>query len=78
MDKKYISIIFDDGPREPMREMIDKFIGLETDTPKLLYIWGHSYEFDFCDNWDFAEEMCRKISGKADIFYGTNRECFGL
>lgn len=26
MDKKYISIIFDDGPREPMREMIDKFI----------------------------------------------------
>ncbi len=26
MDKKYISIIFDDGPRKPMREMIDKFI----------------------------------------------------
>jgi peptidoglycan/xylan/chitin deacetylase (PgdA/CDA1 family) len=26
MDKKYISIIFDDGPRYPMREMIDKFI----------------------------------------------------
>ena len=25
-NKKYISIIFDDGPREPMREMIDKFI----------------------------------------------------
>ncbi len=26
MNKKYISIIFDDGPRYPMREMIDKFI----------------------------------------------------
>lgn len=25
-NKKYASIIFDDGPREPMREMIDKFI----------------------------------------------------
>lgn len=25
-DKKYVSIIFDDGPREPMCEMIDKFI----------------------------------------------------
>lgn len=24
-DKKYASIIFDDGPREPMKEMIDKF-----------------------------------------------------
>ncbi len=26
MNKKYASIVFDDGPREPMREMIDKFI----------------------------------------------------
>ncbi len=59
-------------------EMIDKFIALETDTPKLLYIWGHSYEFDFSDNWDYAEEMCRRISGRDDIFYGTNRECFGI
>jgi peptidoglycan/xylan/chitin deacetylase (PgdA/CDA1 family) len=59
-------------------QMIDEFINLETDTPQLLYIWGHSYEFDFSDNWDFAEEMCRRISGHKDIFYGTNRECFGL
>ena len=59
-------------------EMIDSFLRLETDTPKLLYIWGHSYEFDFADNWDFLEEMCRRLSGHKDIFYGTNRECFGL
>ena len=59
-------------------ELIDKFLALEPETPQLLYIWGHSYEFDFCDNWDFAEEMCKKLSGKPDIFYGTNRECFGL
>lgn len=59
-------------------DIIDKFIALETAAPKLLYIWGHSYEFDFCDNWDFAEEMCKRISGRSDIFYGTNRECLGL
>lgn len=59
-------------------EMIDSFLALETDVPKLLYIWGHSYEFDFFDNWDFLEEMCRRLSGRKDIFYGTNRECFGL
>ncbi len=59
-------------------EMIDKFLDLEADSPKLLYIWGHSYEFDFSDNWDFAEEMCKRISGKSDVFYGTNRECFGI
>lgn len=58
--------------------LIDEFLDLKTDTPKLLYIWGHSYEFDFSDNWDFAEEMCRRLAFKEDIFYGTNRECFGL
>lgn len=59
-------------------KLIDEFVALETETPKLLYIWGHSYEFDFADNWDFAEEMCRRLSGKRDIFYGTNRECLGF
>ncbi|MBR3766684.1 MAG: polysaccharide deacetylase family protein [Clostridia bacterium] len=59
-------------------KMIDEFLKLETDTPKLLYIWGHSYEFDFSDNWDFAEEMCNRLAFKEDIFYGTNRECFEI
>lgn len=59
-------------------EMIDNFLSLESDKPALLYIWGHSYEFDFADNWDFLEEMCRRLSGHKDIFYGTNRECFGF
>ncbi len=59
-------------------KMIDDFLALETDTPKLLYIWGHSYEFDFNDNWDFAEEMCRRLAGREDIFYGTNRDCLGV
>lgn len=59
-------------------ELIDKFLALETDTPKLLYIWGHSYEFDFNNNWDLAEEICRRLSDKKDIFYGTNKEVFGL
>ena len=59
-------------------EMIDRFLDMKPDTPQLLYIWGHSYEFDLNDNWDLAEEICRRLSGKEDIFYGTNRECFGL
>lgn len=63
---------------ESCLKMIDKFLSLETDTPMLLYIWGHSYEFDYFDNWDFAEEMCKRLSRRHDIFYGTNRECFGL
>lgn len=63
---------------EHCMKAIDEFLALTPDKPQLLYIWGHSYEFDLFNNWDFAEEMCRKLSGHEDIFYGTNRECFGL
>lgn len=58
--------------------LIDEFIALEGANPQLLYIWGHSYEFDFADNWEFAEEMCKRLSDRPDIFYGTNKEVFGL
>lgn len=56
-------------------EIVDKFLALETDRPQLLYIWGHSYELDAeYITWENFERICKKLSGKADIFYGTNRE----
>lgn len=42
----------------------------------LLYIWGHSYEFDNDNNWDMMEELCRKLGGKDDIWYATNIEIY--
>ena len=54
--------------------MAEEFINLKTDTPKVFYIWGHAYEFDIYGNWDRMEELCKLISGRDDIFYGTNRE----
>lgn len=57
-----------------MNELADKFIALETDKPQIFYIFGHSYEFDIYNTWDKFEEFCKKISGKSDIFYGTNKE----
>lgn len=45
---------------------------------RLFYIWGHSYEFDVHQDWQRMEEFCRMISGREDIFYGTNRECLEL
>lgn len=59
-------------------ELGEEFVKLTPDTPKLFYIWGHSYEFDIHGTWDRFEEFCKLISGHDDIFYGTNRECFGL
>ena len=47
---------------------------MKPDTLKIFYIWGHSYEFDFDDNWQKFEEFCSMMSGREDIFYGTNRE----
>jgi len=42
--------------------------------PRLLYIWGHSYEGD--GKWDKLEDMCQKLSGKEDVWYATNIEIY--
>lgn len=57
-----------------MEKMADEFLAMNPDNPQLFYIWGHSYEFDIHDTWDRFEQFCKKISGRPDIFYGTNRE----
>ena len=52
----------------------EEFVKLSPDEPKLFYIWGHSFEFDIFNDWDRFEEFLKLISGRDDIFYGTNRE----
>lgn len=59
---------------EQMFTLGQQFIELQPNRPQLLYIWGHSYQFDADDTWDQFEEFCRMISGRPDIFYGTNRQ----
>ena len=41
---------------------------------KLLYIWGHAYEFDLHDNWDHMENILRQAGGRDDVWYATNGE----
>lgn len=55
-------------------ELGERFLELKTDTPAVFYVWGHAYEFDIHDTWDRFEEFLKMMSGKQDIFYGTNRE----
>lgn len=59
---------------DQMYELGEMFLGMDANTPQIFYIWGHSYEFDIDDSWDLFEEFCKFISGKEDVFYGTNRE----
>ena len=40
------------------------------------YLWGHSYEFEACKNWNVIEEFAEKVSGKPDIWYATNIEIY--
>lgn len=41
---------------------------------KLMYVWGHSYEFEEQDNWEVIEKFCEYMSGREDIWYATNIE----
>ncbi|MDF2926398.1 MAG: polysaccharide deacetylase [Paenibacillaceae bacterium] len=38
----------------------------------LMYVWGHSYEFDLDNNWELIEEFCAFTGGRDDIWYATN------
>ena len=40
--------------------------------PLLMYIWGHSYEFN--NNWERLEEVCRLLGGREEVWYVTNGE----
>ena len=62
--------------REELMDVIDAFLQDTSDKPQLLYIWGHSYEFDGYQNWDRIEAICDKLKGHSDILYGTNTEVF--
>lgn len=60
---------------EKMMQLGKQFVDLKTETPKIFYIWGHSYEMDYYpDYWIKLEEFFKLIANKDDIFYGTNKQ----
>ena len=64
---------------ENFETIIDSFLALESKELQLLYIWGHSYEMDAeCITWEKFESLCAKLGNRSEIFYGTNREVFGI
>ena len=42
----------------------------------MLYVWGHSFEFDMQNNWHVIEEFAEVSGGKDDIWYATNIEIY--
>lgn len=66
---------------EKLISWIDEFKTLDVNSqyiaaryPRLMYIWGHSFEFENDNNWDRIESICASLGGKDDIWYASNIE----
>lgn len=40
----------------------------------LMYVWGHSFEFDRNNDWNVIEEFAELMKGREEIWYATNGE----
>ena len=40
----------------------------------MMYVWGHSYEFEKDGNWNIIEKFAKDMGGHEDIWYATNIE----
>lgn len=43
-------------------------------TPKLFYLWGHSYEFE--NRFDMLESICEKLGRRDNVWYASNGEIY--
>lgn len=62
--------------RDDAFALADKFFADQSEGDKVLYLWAHTYEFDYIKNmdWQKFEELCKYLSNKPSVFYGTNKE----
>lgn len=56
-----------------LMKLAEQFLNLhKTQYLYMMYVWGHSYEFDRDNSWDMIENFCKFVGGKDDIWYATN------
>ncbi len=58
-----------------LMELLESFKN-STRPMAMMYVWGHSYEFDNNDNWNVIEEFCEKAGGDSNVWYATNIEIY--
>ena len=59
------------------QKAIDLFLRfIQNQWVDVLYLWGHSFEFENNKNWDLLDRICKELSGKPDIWYATNIEIY--
>lgn len=58
-----------------LKQFGEEFLSLKkTQYLYMMYVWGHSFEFDRNDNWNVIEEFAEMMGGQDDIWYATNIE----
>ena len=64
--------------RERMMDRLEAFYEPEKyRNGRLLYVWGHSFEFDrpdYDNSWETIEEFCKRAAGHENTWYATNIE----
>lgn len=62
---------------EKLMDLTEEFLSMDVcDQPKLMYVWGHTFEFERNGNWNRMDAFMEKISGREDIWYATNMEIY--
>lgn len=55
--------------------LAQQFVGLnKSQYLYLMYVWGHSYEFEDPKQWENMKAFCQMVGKREDIWYATNIE----
>ncbi|BCS82430.1 polysaccharide deacetylase family protein [Anaerocellum diazotrophicum] len=61
--------------KQNLLEITKRFLEIENKNQlQLLYVWGHSFEFERENNWKLIEEFCKMVSKTNSIWFATNIE----
>lgn len=65
---------------DPVRlnRTVDRFFSEADEGIRVLFIWGHSYEFDYYDTWEEIGHIFRRFKGRKDVVPMTNGEIYRL
>ena len=59
-------------------DLYDKFeaVNRAVSEPRVMYVWGHAYEFDNNNNWELIEQLFERSHKNPDIWFATNMEIY--
>ena len=60
---------------DDLLEKAERFLKDQRDMDlRLLYVWGHSYEFENDGNWDMIEKFCQMLHNIEELWFATGIE----